>query len=121
MTTVVRTTPEADAQALGVAAWWRENRPAAPDLFVRELVGAIDLLTRAPDVGRRYRRSGLPGLRRLLLPGSRYFVYYVHDSDKNECIVMAVWTSLSERKTIMLLLCRSGGIDVAVLCSELVR
>ena len=89
MTTVVRTTPEADAHALDAAAWWRANRPAAPDLFAQELTGAIDLLTRAPDVGKRYRRSGPRGLRRLLLPASRYHIYYVHDSEKNECIVLA--------------------------------
>jgi len=34
MSVVIRTTPEADAQALRVAEWWRTNRPAAADLFV---------------------------------------------------------------------------------------
>ena len=97
MTTSVRTTPEADLQALQAAAWWRANRPAAPDLFVQELAGAIDLLTRAPDVGRRYRGRGIPGLRRALLPMSRYHVYYVHDAEKSECLVLAVWSAVRGR------------------------
>jgi hypothetical protein len=29
-------TPEADRQATELDGWWREHRPAAPDLFARE-------------------------------------------------------------------------------------
>lgn len=92
--TSVRTTPESAAQVLEAAAWWRANLPAAPDLFVQEFAGAIDLLPRAPDVRRRYRQAGIPGLRRLLLPSSWYHVYYAHDSEKGECIVLAVWSAV---------------------------
>jgi plasmid stabilization system protein ParE len=91
MSVVIRTTPEADAQALRVAEWWRTNRPAAADLFAEELAGAFDLLARAPDIGRRYRRVGIPGLRRVLLPATRYHVYYVHSRDEATCIVLAIW------------------------------
>jgi plasmid stabilization system protein ParE len=58
----VRTTPQAEAQAEVAAAWWRRNRPAAATLFADELSGALDLLADAPDIGRRYRRVGIPGL-----------------------------------------------------------
>ena len=64
-------------------------------LFVEELSGALDLLTRAPDVGRRYLHAGIPGLRRLLLPATRYHVYYVHEGDV--CVVLAVWSALRGR------------------------
>ena len=77
----IRTTPQADAQALAAAAWWRANRPAAPDLFTNELAGAFDLLARAPEIGHRFRHSRVPGVRRLMLPGTRYHVYYVYDQE----------------------------------------
>ena len=71
MTARVRVTPEAEEQAEHAAEWRDANRPAAPMLFVEELSGALDLLTRAPDVGRRYLHARIPGLRRLLLPATR--------------------------------------------------
>jgi plasmid stabilization system protein ParE len=94
---VVRTTPEADAQALDVDRWWQGHRPAAPELFVRELRGAFDLLARAPAVGRRYRRTRVPGLRRILLPESRHHVYYVFDDDSDTVVVLAIWSAVRGR------------------------
>ena len=93
----VRTTPQAEVQAEEAAAWWRVNRPAAPTLFADELAGALDLLGGAPDLGRRYRRVRIPGLRRLLLPVTLYHVYYVHDVRAAECVVLAVWSALRGR------------------------
>lgn len=71
--------------------WWRVNRPAAPTLFLEELEGAFELLSAAPDVGRRYRHRWIPGLRRLLLPATKHHVYYVHDEEADVVIVLAVW------------------------------
>ena len=62
-----------------------------------EGAGAIELLMRAPDAGRRYRALRLPGLRRLLLPATRYHVYYVHGANWRECIVLAVWSAVRGR------------------------
>ena len=87
----VRTTPQADVQALRIDEWWRERRPAAPDLFASELAGAFDLLGSAPDIGRRYPNPEVPGVRRLLLPRSRHHVYYVHEAGHGEVVVLAVW------------------------------
>jgi plasmid stabilization system protein ParE len=97
MTTVLRVTPETEAQVEQAAAWWRENRPAAPDLFSQELAGAFDLLARAPQVGRRYLRRSIPGLRRLLLPSTRYHVYYVHAAGSDTCVILAVWSAVRGR------------------------
>jgi plasmid stabilization system protein ParE len=97
MSVVVRTTALADTQATAVDAWWVENRPAAPTLFSAELAGGLALLAITPDIGRRYRRRSIPGLRRLLLPGSRYHVYYVHDAEAGEVLVLAVWSAVKGR------------------------
>ena len=62
-------TPRSKRHVLAISAWWRENRTASPDLFRRELEGAIDLLEQSPDIGRRYPDAKIPGLRRLLCHG----------------------------------------------------
>ena len=85
---VVVTTPEADAQLRTIDQWWRENRGASPDLFSDEFSVACETLARAP-LGRPYRRSAVPGTRRLLLRATRYHVYYV-PSDR-DVIVLAIW------------------------------
>ncbi|MFL5345468.1 MAG: type II toxin-antitoxin system RelE/ParE family toxin [Hyalangium sp.] len=86
--------PDADEQALAIDSWWRENRPAAPNLFADELVAALGLLADAPGAGRRYPARKIPGLRRLMLPASRYHVYYVHDSEAGIVHVLAIWSAV---------------------------
>jgi len=85
----VNTTPEADAQIREIDDWWWRNRRASPDLFVSEVAAAFDVIGHAPHIGRLYRRSPVPGTRRILLEGSRYHVYYVPLAD--EVRVLAVW------------------------------
>jgi plasmid stabilization system protein ParE len=88
----VITSPDADAHILAVDAWWRANRPAAPNLFREELAHCFGLLLQAPDIGKRYRRhSSLMGIRRVLLRATRYHVYYAPISDV--LLVLAVWHS----------------------------
>lgn len=91
------TASEADAQIERIDAWWRANRPAAPGLFGSELAGAFALLEDAPDIGHRYRRRGIPGVRRFLLPGTKYHVYYIHDERADMVIVLAVWSAVRGR------------------------
>jgi len=93
----IRTTPQAEVQALAAATWWRKNRPAAPNLFTNEMAGAFDLLAGAPEIGHRYPDSRVPGVRRLLLPGTRYHLYYVYDPDSSECVILAVWSAVRGR------------------------
>jgi plasmid stabilization system protein ParE len=85
----IRTTPEADAQILKIDGWWRNNRSAAPDLFLSELAAAFEILAGAPQIGRLYRQSPVQHTRRLLLQETRYHVYYVQTAD--EIRVLAVW------------------------------
>ena len=61
----VITTPEADTQIRAIGDWWRNNRPAAPDLFSEELAHCFVLLAQAPMIGKPYRRhASVAGLRR---------------------------------------------------------
>jgi plasmid stabilization system protein ParE len=85
----VRTTPESDEQIRRIDDWWRSNRPAAPDVFLNELGASFDVIGHAPQIGRLYRRSPIPGTRRLLLAVSRYHVYYVPQAA--DVTVLAVW------------------------------
>ena len=85
----VTTTPEGGAQIRTIDDWWRENRRASPNLFLDELSDAFEILARAPQIGRLYRRSQVPGTRRLLLRVTRYHVDYVPRED--EVRVLAVW------------------------------
>ena len=89
MILTVRTTPEADSQIRTIDAWWRNNRPAAADLFLAELGESFELLANAPQLGRLYRPSPVGQVRRLLLKGTRNHVYYVAITD--EVRVLAVW------------------------------
>jgi plasmid stabilization system protein ParE len=57
--------PDAELQIRAIDGWWRENRLAAPALFSEELAAAIELIARAPRIGRRRRHRGVPGLRRV--------------------------------------------------------
>jgi plasmid stabilization system protein ParE len=94
----VWTAPQADAQAHEAREWWKQNRPAAPDLFARELAHALALLADTPDIGLRYRPARIPGLRRLFLPATRYHLYYVHDTAKSEVMVLAIWSATRGRR-----------------------
>jgi plasmid stabilization system protein ParE len=85
----VQTTLEADAQIREIHRWWRENRSAAPGLFVEELRSAFELIGSAPGIGRVYRRAPVSGTRRVLLRKTRYHVYYVVRED--EAWVLALW------------------------------
>lgn len=76
MSLSIRTTPDADAQIRTIDDWWRVNRQSSPDLFLQELSGSFNMIGDAPRIGRQYRRSPIPGLRRVLLTGTRYHVYY---------------------------------------------
>ena len=90
MTTVV-VVGDAEAQLREVVDWWLVNRPAAPLLPLDEFERCTTLLMHSPGVGARFRRSEVPGVRRLLLAGTKCFVYYLHDAVHDVVYVLAVW------------------------------
>ena len=88
MSQPVHTTPEADGHILEIDDWWRKNRRASPELFVRELTASFEFIANTPQIGRPYRASPLAGTRRLLLKETRYHVYYLPRRD--DVIVLAI-------------------------------
>jgi plasmid stabilization system protein ParE len=77
-------------QADAIDSWWRAHRRASPELFRDELEAALERLETTPLATRSYGHEGQPStLRRVLLPRTRYFVYFEIDG---ECVtVLAVW------------------------------
>jgi len=91
MTTPLRIeiTKAAQTQISVAAAWWAENRPAAPDAIREELDRILDLLRVQPEIGTIARRATLSGVRRVTLFRIRYYVYYRVAGDALQ--VLAFW------------------------------
>lgn len=86
-----RLTAPARKQADRIDRWWRENRPAASDLFARELGDARSLIAATPEVGSPYiERNGVL-VRRVVLPKTRHHVYYEVDRKNDLVMILAVW------------------------------
>jgi len=82
--------PDALLQIEQATAWWREHRTPAVGLFSAELAAAFRLLERQPDAGHQFPRRLFPRLRVLLMPRTRYHVYYEHDDASGVVLVRAV-------------------------------
>lgn len=82
-------TATATSQIRDAAAWWLEHRQAAPALFLTELRRAFELITTFPSAGALTTNVEIPEVRRVLLPRSRYHVYYVPADES--VTVIAVW------------------------------
>jgi len=90
MTTVV-VVDEAEAQLLDCHEWWVANRAASPALVLAEFERCTSLLASSPDVGVRFHRTQVPGVRRLVMTKTKHVVYYVHDETNAIVYVIAVW------------------------------
>lgn len=90
MTTVVLV-DEAVEQLREIVAWWEAHRPAAPRLVLDELEHAVRLLELTPELGSPFRRTPVPGVRRLVLQRTKHLVYYVSDREHAVVYVIAVW------------------------------
>lgn len=78
-------------QAAAIQAWWLENRPAAPALFENELSAAIADLQCGRVLGVEYGAIRGAQVFRVLLPRSRYHVYYRVGATRDAVEVVAVW------------------------------
>jgi plasmid stabilization system protein ParE len=84
-------TPEGDRQTSEKERWWREHRPASPDLFADELADALDLIANTPNVGAVYETVSGKAARRVLMPRTKNHVYFEVDEAHERVIVHAVW------------------------------
>lgn len=68
--------------------WWAEHRDSSA-LLAREFEHALALLVATPELGQRARTSRFGRLHRMLLPKSRYHVYYrIHETEVRIEIVL---------------------------------
>ena len=100
MTARIWFSPQGRAQAREAAEWWRNNRSKAPQLLARELRHYLKLVAETPSVGRPYQHSAIPDLRRVLLPRTKYHVYYIHHPDDAEIEVVAFWSAVRGRAPV---------------------
>lgn len=93
----LRLAPRALAEAKRIKTWWRENRPAAPDLFEQELDAALERISARPSsVGTLYEQGDLEApVRRVLLRKTQNYVYFAVEGD--EIVVVSVWGAPKER------------------------
>jgi plasmid stabilization system protein ParE len=73
---VVRIKPRAQREIERAAAWWAENRPAAPGAIRKDVEAALALLVEEPGIGTRIETARSDAVRRLYLARVRYFIYY---------------------------------------------
>jgi len=72
----MRVSARAFAQIEKVAEWWAENRPSAPGAVRQDVAEMLALLSIQPGTGASPRRSRVRGVRRVVLPRVRYYLYY---------------------------------------------
>ena len=92
---IARIKPIAQRQIESAAAWWSENRPAAPGAIRSDLKAALDALVEQPGIGTLVENSRDPETRRLFLARTQYFVYYRPRGRHLE--IVAFWHSSRER------------------------
>ena len=91
MPLTLRILPRAEREIAHASQWWIENRPDAGSLFEGELMRAFTLLCEHPLIGQSSRSARWPQLRRILLPRTRYFLYYSVHRDQGAVEVFALW------------------------------
>jgi len=83
--------PEALEQIRAVHDWWKDHRSAAPELFREEVAATLEIIKSSPSAAKTYPFPAIPGLRRILMPRTRYHLYFsLHDQGKL-IFVHALW------------------------------
>jgi plasmid stabilization system protein ParE len=85
----VEFTDAATGQAEEAGAWWRANRPAAPELFDSELAYALDLLARMPPPTQVWGQVEGKPVRKVRLPRTGHALYFTIEDDL--VTVHALW------------------------------
>ena len=63
----VKISARAASEVRAAAAWWVENRPAAPGAVAADFGESVAFLTEQPGIGSKYEGSRTHGVRRLFL------------------------------------------------------
>lgn len=92
----LRVSSRAQRETDRIDAWWRKNRPAAPTLFLRELVYVVELLLHSPTLGTAYDAEQFDGpVRRVILERSACHLFYAQLGD--ELVILCVWGARRRR------------------------
>lgn len=81
----------ASGQIREAEAWWRVNRPKAPNAIREEFERASGLVAAQPHIGTRARNLTLVGVRRLHLARIRYDIYYRVTAAPQQLEILAFW------------------------------
>lgn len=94
---ILTVSPRAIREAERYARWWYEHRPAARQLFDDELRHALAQIRNAPNLGAIFisRKTGRE-YRRVLMPETRYHVYY-RVAGPERVRVVAIWSAVRGR------------------------
>jgi plasmid stabilization system protein ParE len=68
--------------------------PCRQNPLAAEFQAAVERLAIQPACGLTYQLSDKPGVRRLLLPRSRYHVYYEVDDANRVVTILAIWHAM---------------------------
>jgi plasmid stabilization system protein ParE len=85
----IKVSARALAEIERAGSWWAENRQSAPGAIRQDVAEILSLLAEQPGIGAPARRSRIRGMRRVILPRIRYYLYYRVAGDALE--VMAFW------------------------------
>jgi len=89
--------PRAIREAERCARWWYEHRPAASLLFDDELRRVLDQIRSAPKLGGVFKsRRSEREYRRVLMPATRYHVYY-RVAGADQVRIVAIWSAVRGR------------------------
>lgn len=83
--------PEAEKQLKIRVAWWRENRTDVPEQVKKGFEELKTQLAETPWIGVRYRRSRVPGVMRVNIEKTPYYVYYRRNKD-DDVVILTVWS-----------------------------
>jgi plasmid stabilization system protein ParE len=95
----IKISARAARQVQKAAAWWEQNRPAAPGAIGADFGETVALLAEQPGIGAKYEGARTPGVRRLFLSRVRYFIYY--KAEDGVLHVLAFWHASREHQPVL--------------------
>jgi plasmid stabilization system protein ParE len=91
LTLAVTIKPRARREIIAAAAWWSENRFAAPGAVAQDLSEALKILVEFPGIGTKVENTKFPETRRWFLKRIGHHIYYRCRGSDLE--VVAFWSA----------------------------